>query len=482
MAKARIGRKVLCGILVLMTTVAYGAGERRSILADQQQVAVTIYNDDLALVRDQRKVPLDAGENQLAFRDVSARIRPETAILKNLDTPRGFGVIEQNFDYDLLTPAKLLEKYVGREVRVIRSHPQTGAETEVMAKVLAAGEGVVLKIGDRIETGVPGRIVFPDVPADLRDRPTLVTTLTSGATKDQRLELTYLTGGLSWRADYVAELGTGDDTLDLSGWVTLTNQSGVTYNEARLQLMAGDVNRVQEAFDLAPKRMLMAEAMAAPAPEEMQEEGVFEYHLYTLSRPTTLRENQTKQVSLLNAAEVPAKKSFELRGQDFYYAGPYEDPGARLKIGVWLEYENREKHGLGMPLPRGIVRVYKKDASGAPQFVGEDRIDHTPKNEKIRLNLGDAFDLTAERKQTDFKRLAATKRYEYVFESAYRITLRNAKKEKVTIKVIEPMPGDWEIVSENLMHTKDSAGTSVWNVPVAAEGEAVLEYRARVKY
>lgn len=468
-------------LATLLAPVAFAAEERRSTLDDQTAVAVTIYNDDLALIRDQRRVVLDLGENRLAFRDVSARIRPETALLKSLDGVKGFGVIEQNFDYDLLTPASLLNKYVGREVKVVRTHPQTGVESEVTATVLATSGGTVLKIGNQIETGIPGRIVFPDLPADLRDRPTLVTTVTSASTKPQQLELTYLSGGLSWRADYVALLAQNDATLDLSGWVTLTNQSGSTYRNARLQLLAGEVNRVQDYQNAVPAAMpVMARALEAKM--EMQEEGMLEYHLYTVPRPTTLRENQTKQVALLSAAAVPARKSFELRGQDYYYSGAYGDLGDKLKIGTWLEFDNREGSRLGMPLPKGVVRVYKEDAAGNPQFVGEDRIDHTPKNEKIRLKLGDAFDLTAVRKQTDFKKLSSFARFNYVFESAYRIVLRNAKSEKVVVKVVEPLPGDWEIVKESAPHVKESATTAVWTIAIPPEGETVLEYRARVKY
>jgi hypothetical protein len=459
---------------------AWAADERRSTLQDQQEVAVTIYNEDLALVRDQRLVTLEKGENILAFREVSARLRPETALLRSLTQPKGFSVIEQNFDFDLLTPQTLLEKYVGKRVQVVRVHPQTGAETAEDAVVLAASGGVVLQIGDRIETGVPGRLSYPDVPENLRDRPTLVIQLLSGTEKPQQLELAYLTGGLSWRADYVAELGARDDRLDLSGWVTLTNQSGATYRSARLQLVAGDVHRVRDELRLV--RPMAAEAAMAKAAPEMAEEALFEYHLYTLGRPTTLAENQTKQVALLSAPGGPVRKEFLLRGSDYYYSGSVGELGQKLKVGVFIEFDNREKAGLGLPLPKGTVRVYKQDAAGGAQFVGEDAIDHTPKNEKVRLKLGDAFDVTADKKQTDFKKLAGSGRYNYVFESAYRIELKNAKKEAVTVTVREPMPGDWEVLAESQPHAKAAAGTAVWQVAVPAEGTAVLSWRVRVRY
>jgi hypothetical protein len=454
--------------------------ERRTTLEDQRQVAVTIYNEDLALVKDVRRVTLERGEGRLAFREVSARMRPETALLRSLTDPAGLRVVEQNFDFDLLTPQQLLEKYVGRTVRVVRVHPTTGEETEVEAQVLAAGEGVVLRVGNRIEAGVPGRLVYPEVPANLRDRPTLVLTLASSSDRPQEVELSYLTGGLSWRADYVAELAAGDDKIDLSGWVTLTNQSGALYRDARLQLVAGDVHRVRE--EMAPARAFAVEkAMAEQAPG-MAEEALFEYHLYTLERPTTIAENQSKQVALLSAVGVPAVKEFILQGSDYYYTASVGDLGQKLKVGVFLEFENRDKAGLGLPLPKGVVRVYKKDSTGGAQFVGEDAIDHTPKNEKVRLRLGEAFDVTADKKQTDFRKLAGTGRFNYVFESAYQIVLKNAKAEAVTVKVVEPMPGDWEIVQESHPHRKEAAGAAVWQVTVPPEGEATLKYRVRVRY
>src|SRR3954470_3866775 len=227
--------------------------ELPSTLADQKSVAVTIYNENLALVKDTRSITLHAGENRLALREVSGRMRPETALLRSLSHPGALALVEQNFDFDLLTPAKLLEKYVGRTVRIVKTHPTTGAESIETATVLAANSGVVLKIGDRIETGMPGRIVYDGVPANLRDKPTLVTELLSSRPGPQTVELSYLSGGLAWKADYVAELNSADNALDLNGWVTLTNQSGTAYPQARLQLVAGDVNRVREEMRLASR-------------------------------------------------------------------------------------------------------------------------------------------------------------------------------------------------------------------------------------
>lgn len=469
--------------LALLPHIALAqTAEQRSTLADQREVAVTIYNENLALVKDQRRVQLKPGASALAFRDVSARMRPETALLRSVSAPGSLSVLEQNFDFDLLTPRKLLEKYVGQTVSVVRTNPATGAETTEQATVLAANDGVVLQIGQRIETGIPGRLVFGTVPANLRDRPTLVMSLENTAASAQEVELSYLTAGLAWKADYVVELNATDDKLDISGWVTLTNTSGASYRNARLQLVAGDVN--QAPPELAPRgrAVMMAASTMAKSSNDMAEESLFEYHLYTLARPTTIAENQTKQVALLSATGVPVRKELLLKGNDYYYQGQAGDLGQKLKLGVFVEFDNKESARLGMPLPKGVIRVYKKDAAGNAQFIGEDRVDHTPKGEKVRLKLGDAFDVTADKKQTDFKKLSGTGKYNAVYESAYEIVLKNAKKEAVVVTVQEPMPGDWQMVSASQPHTKGAANTAVWVVPVPAEGKAVLTYRTQVRF
>jgi hypothetical protein len=476
-------KKVTAAVALALCPLAHAAvQEKPSTLADQQSVAVTIYNENLALVKDQRRIGFDAGRNRLALREVSARMRPETALLRSLSHPGSLSLLEQNFDFDLLTPAKLLEKYVGRQVRVFRINPKSGEESFETATVLAATAGVVLRIGDRIETGLPGRIVYDGVPANLRDRPTLVSELDAARSGAQTVELSYLTGGLSWKADYVAELNAADTALDLNGWVTLTNQSGTAYPNARLQLVAGDVNRVPDELRVA-KAMLAQRAAAAEAPRnDMAQESLFEYHLYTLQRPTTISDNQTKQVALLAAQGVPVTKELVLQGSDYYYRTSVGGIGQKLKVGVFVQLENRESSRLGMPMPKGVVRVYKKDSAGNAQFVGEDRIDHTPKNETVRLKLGEAFDVTADKKQTDFKRREPTNRASYVFESAYEIVLRNAKKEAATVVVREPVPGDWTMLEQSQPHTKVAAGTAEWKVRVPAEGGTTLRYRVLVRY
>ncbi|MFT7228282.1 MAG: hypothetical protein ACI8PW_000867 [Methylophilaceae bacterium] len=469
---------VLTLSIISMSSLALeSSSELRSTLDDQKSVAVTIYNSNLALVKDVRNIKLDSGFNAIAMRDVSAQIRPETALLRSLNAPGSLSLLEQNFDYDLLSPAKMLEKYVGKSVTIVKTNPKTGAETLERATVLSANNGVVLKMGNRIETGLPGRIVYDNVPANLRDRPTLITQLKNSGKKSQTVELSYLTGGLGWKADYVAELNAKEDRLNLSCWVTLSNTSGASYKNAKLQLVAGDVNQVQRNIRRPMSKNMRADVMMSEAAAPMSEEGLLEYHLYSLDHPTTIAENQTKQVALLSASYIPAKKSLLLRGADYYYHSQYGAIGTKMKVDVFVSFDNKEEAKLGMPLPKGIMRVYKKDSRGNAQFVGEDAIDHTPKNEAIHLKLGSAFDVTADKKQTDFKKVSNRK-----YKTAFEITLKNAKKETITVTIQEPIGGDWRILSESAKHTKVNSRLAQWKIKVPAEGETKLTYRTIVKY
>ncbi|MGB1800218.1 MAG: DUF4139 domain-containing protein [Gammaproteobacteria bacterium] len=465
---------------LISTTSFANEAEKRTSLKDQKSVAVTIYNENLALIKDQRTIKLDKGFNLLAFRGVSAKMRAETALLRNLNKAE-LNVIEQNFDFDLLTPQKLLEKYVGKQVQIASMNPATGEEKIDTATILSTNQGVVVQIDDRIETNPRGRYIFDKLPENLRDQPTLVIQLNSSTAKPQDVELSYLSGGLSWKADYVAELNANDDKLDLVGWVTLNNTSGTSYNNAKLQLVAGDVNVVKNKFRKIARAEMAVMEMAADAPA-MQQESLFEYHLYSLNRPTTIADKQKKQVSLLSATQVPVNKEFLLQGSNYYYQSSYGDIGQKLKVGVFVEFKNKEKSGLGMPLPKGVVRVYKKDKSGNAQFIGEDNIDHTPKNEDVRLKLGDAFDITADKKQTSFKKRNAYGKYNYAYESSYQVKIKNAKSEAVTVVVREPIPGDWKIEAESHKHKKVAAGTAEWHIKVPAEASTTLEYTALVRY
>jgi hypothetical protein len=460
-------------ITALGATAAADTGEHVSTLGDQRAVGITIYNADLALIRDRRHLTLPKGESHLALRDVSAKIQPETALLTSITAPSRLNVIEQNFDYDLLSPQKLLEKYVGRDVDVVR-FDRNGERRVERARVMSTNGGVVLRYADRIETSVNGTLSFPALPPDLRDRPTLVTDLANGSDGAQDVELTYLSGGLSWKADYTALLSANDDRVDLHGLITLQNASGTEYRDAVVQLVAGDVNVVQN--QLKQIGAVRSSADVFGISNRPTEQALFEYHLYTLPRRTTIADNQTKQVELLSAPGVAVTKTLELRGQPYYYGTTAVDLGQRLKVGTYVTFRN-QGGALGVPLPKGAVRVYKRDGSGTAQFVGSDAIDHTPKNETVRLHLGDSFDVTASKKQTDYKSLGGT-----VHESAYEIVLRNAKPAAETVQVVEPIPGDWTMLASSARYEKTSASTATWSLRVPAEGSTTLTYRVRVKF
>ncbi|HYN78948.1 MAG TPA: DUF4139 domain-containing protein, partial [Lamprocystis sp. (in: g-proteobacteria)] len=443
----------------------------------QQALAVTIYNDDLALVKDLRQLTLVQGENRLAWRNVSGQIRPETALLTAASGAPKVTLLEQNFDFDLLTPQSLLKKYIGRRVQAIRT-ADDGTRTTEDATVLATNDGVVLRYADRIETGVVGHLAFPDLPADLRDQPTLVLHLDAAPAGAGAFELSYLTGGLGWAADYVANLAADGNAMDLNGWVTLTNESGVTYRQARVQLVAGEVNQVQPAPP--PQRAMRAMAMDG-APPMPQEEVLDEYHLYTLPRLTDIGNHQTKQVALLSAPGVPVTRALVVRGQPYSYQAQSADGWTKVPVASTLNFTN-QGGSLGVPLPKGVVRVYSKDSRGNAQFIGEDEIDHTPKNETVTLKLGESFDVTVRRKQTQFNKLAGTSAYNYAYEAAFEMEIKNAKADAVTVKVIEEIPGDWKMAQESQPSTKEASNLASWQVQVPADGATTLTWRTQVKH
>ena len=443
----------------------------------QKAIAVTIYNADLALVKDLRTLSLAQGENRLAWRNVSVQIRPETALLNETTGKLPVAMLEQNFDFDLLTPQSLLKKYVGRGVRVIRTN-DAGERTVEEATVLAANDGVVLRYPDRIETDVVGHLAYPDVPANLRDLPTLVLHLDAPAAGEGAFELSYLTSGLSWKADYVADLAPEAGTIDLNGWVTLTNASGIPYRKALVQLVAGEVHQVAEAMPAPPLARGMAMAQEAAMPRE---ESLDQYHLYTLPRPTDIGNNQTKQVALLSAPRVPVVRELVVRGQSYTYRAQSADGWTKLPVASMLSFVNKDG-SLGIPLPKGVVRVYSKDSRGNAQFVGEDAIDHTPKGETVKLKLGESFDVTARRKQSSFKKLSGTSAFNYAFEVGFEMELKNARAEPVTVKVLDELPGEWTMIRTSQPHTRESASLASWQVQVPAEGSANLTWLAQVRF
>jgi hypothetical protein len=479
MGERHVFVKKLALSCVLLVAVAQplGAdpGERVSSIADQERVNVTIYNGTMALVHDRRRVSLQSGDNRIAWRDVSANMDATSAILSDLTAPGAANIVEQNFNFDLLKPQTVLDKYVGRQVVVIHPNAQKGSPGRETATLLSDNDGVVLQYADRVETDLQNGsyIVYPSIPGDLRDRPTLVLDVDSARPGEQTLDLAYLTGGLAWHADYVGVVDPSEKFMELHGLVTLSNTSGTTYRDAHMQLVAGNVNSPYVAPPLGSEQGVPNGAYQPP-PQFVQE-NYFEYHLYTLQRTTTIANNQTKQVSLLSARHIPITKTLELRGSDSYYSSPTADLGADLKVGVYETFTNKGGD-LGIPLPGGNVRLYKNDSGGTSQFLGADTIDHTPRNEEVRLHLGDSFDVTANKKQTEFHG-----NNNCTYDSSYQIIVKNAKTEPVDVEVIEPLPGDWSIAAENIRHVKSSSATATWTVHVPADSHSTLTYTARVK-
>ena len=425
---------------------------------------VTIYNENLALVQDVRDLDIAQGRQRLEFKDVSSAIRPETVSL----AADGVAIVEQNFDYDLLTPSKLMEKAVGQEVQIVRTNPGNGQEITETATVLAANEGVVLKIGDRIEVlrddGVPTRVIFAKVPDNLRARPTLSVTVDSDHAGNRPATLSYLTTGLAWRADYVALFDEKNSKLDLQGWITLTNQSGTSFEGARTQLVAGNVQLggSDNADDQTPdENATQAGTEAHTGPGQ----ALGDYYIYTLPERTTIAQNQTKQVSFLDALGVTAHKVYQ------FNLGGFESAENPASAAVVVDFANSTAGGLGAGLPAGTIRVYQRDQAGDPKFVGENQIGHTPQGSELAVKIGDAFDVTV---QPTLVSTEAVNKHRTRYSMSYLI--RNARAEPVTVELRQG--GLWgrdaTVTKESLPGRRIDASTLGYSVPVAANGETTL--------
>jgi len=475
---------VIMSLVGLLLPVQFFGQERpksqESTIADQRGIAITIYNSNLGLVRDTRQITLPIGNSEVKFMDVSAQINAATVHIQSITNPNAVSVLEQNYEYDLLNPQKLLDKYVGKTVTLVLKRLENGTEKlePKQATLLANNnnqqvwqiEGQIVINPDNIAS-----INFPNLPETLIARPTLMWELNNTVAGPQTIEASYLTGGINWSSDYVVVLNKDEKLADLNGWVTVNNNTGSEYRNAQLQLVAGTVNRAQQP-NAVP--MMAGRGQVQKAEQQFQEESLLEYHLYSLDRKTTIKNNETKQISLLSGSGINTTKEYTLVGQQYFFRG-YNAPGQPVKqsVGVYLSFANSEKNKLGMPLPAGVIRVYKADSKGGQQFVGEDRIDHTPKDETIRIKLGEAFDIVSERIQKDFKNLAQN-----LYEYEYEITIRNHKNEAINVVVNEPIGGDWEMLRSTIPATKTSAFSARFDVPVPANGETKLNYRVRVKY
>jgi len=481
MLSSNIARRLMLALVLAGLAFAATALAQTTVTTteqNQKELAVTVYNSNVALVRDVRRLQLPAGTLDLRFMDIAAQVNPATVHIVSLTAPKELTVLEQNYEYDLLSPQKLLQKYVGKELTLIRTRMENNSEREeaVHATLLALNEGPVWKVGNEIITGIgTDRYVFPDLPENLYSKPTLVWLLENRKAGEQSVEASYLTNGVNWNADYVLTVGADQKAADLNGWVTIVNASGTAFRNALLQLVAGELHRTVQAQEALGRAMAMK---AVPAAPQFAEEAISEYHLYTLERRTNIRDNETKQISLLASTGLKIDKVFQVNNQPYYFRSS-QAPGQPIKqpVEVHIKFKNSEDNSLGIPLPAGTVRVYQGDSRGRVQFIGEDRIGHTPKDETVNLYVGNAFDVVAERKQTDYQRLGPQ-----TFEMAYEISLRNHKPEPITVEVNEPIGGDWQILQSSFKFEKTAAFAARFTVPVPADGESVLTYRVRVRW
>ncbi len=433
----------------------------------RKSLDVTVYNDNLALVREVRGVELPSGTSTLEFRGVPAQIEPRSLLIGE---ETGVRVIEQNYEFDLLSREKILEKYVGRDLAWIQEDGR-----RIPGRLLGMAAGPVFEVDGQVVFDVPGRLALPALPENLRARPTLVWLLDAGRGGTVDLEASYLTRGVSWSADYVLQLDQQGERAGLQAWVSIDNQCGATFEGARLLLVAGTINQVQP--QVRQLSMRGKEMLAMPDEAGLTEEALYDYHLYTLPGTTMLKDAQIKQLSLFGAADIGVKRRYRVVAAPFWYQAARVRQKAEQQVETCLVFQNSQDNGLGIPLPAGVVRVYGQAKSGARQLLGEDRLGHTPRDEKIELRLGVAFDLVAERTQTDYRRVA-----DNVHESGFRIALRNRKEEAVTIEVSERAGGDWRVLESSHPYEKRSATELVFELPVPAGGETVLSYRLQVTY
>lgn len=436
--------------------------------AQERKLSITVYNSNLALVEDTRTETLTSGRQTIEFKDVSPQIRPETVALSGA----GIGIVEQNFDYDLLSPDTLMEKAVGQQIRIVRTNPATGAQTTETATVLAVNNGVVLQIGDRIEVlrddGIPTRVIFDRVPPNLRARPTLSVTVDAASAGPRVTRLSYLTTGLSWKADYVALFDEKAGKLDLQGWITLTNTSGAAFENADVQLVAGNINLVRSEQEYWQQQQWARQARGQrqAGVEGGAQGGVADYYLYPLAERTTVAQNQTKQVGFLDVAGVAAVKKYQ------YRAGGFQSLDEPQSADVVLQFANSSGGGLGAQLPGGIIRVYMRDANGDPKFIGENHIDHTPRGSELSVKTGEAFDVTV---QPTLVKMEKVSTWRSRYSMSYLV--RNARGEPATVQVVQPgLWRDGKVVTESAPSKRLNASTLAWDVVVPANGETILTF------
>ncbi len=477
-------RLALAALAALLAVPTSAQSPTVSTPETREDVSLTVYNGGFAVVREVRPLVLQRGVTTLRFEGVPAQIDPTSLSLVSLTEPGGLSVLEQNYQYNLIGTRSVLDAAVGQRVRLVR---QFGEQTVIEEGVLLStpSQGRIIQLDDgRILVDPQGTIELLTRPEGLLSRPSLLWRLASERGGEHRVEARYLTEGMAWKADYVAVVNEAETEVDVTGWVTLTNNSGASYPAASLQLIAGDVRRVQpqRAVLLGMAAREEMDAMAAPAPPS--QEAFFEYHLYTFPTPTTIEENETKQLELLSAAEVGTRRRLVVDASGQYF--PFyrrSRPGAggatnETAAAVVLEVENAESNNMGMPLPQGTVRVYKSDRRGNLQFLGEDRIEHTPRGETLKLYIGDAFDVVATRREVSQRRISDRER-----EIVVEVEVRNRKEVPAEVDVVERVFwGEWEITESSLPHERIDSRTAQFTVRLAADETETVRYTARMRY
>ncbi len=492
----------LFSLLLSIFTITSLVPAQQQTAGERSSVDLTVYNSNMALIREERPIVFVKGLNHIIVPDIPATIDGTSLHFASLTDPMSVKILEQNYQYDLVHQAKLLEKYVGKEIEFIRLDEATKKEYTVSAKLLATGwqpqpqygggQGyvysgqMIVEIGGKVEIGPPGRIELPSLSEGLILKPQLEWLVNASRDGQQKTEISYIANGITWDCDYVALLDAKDTKLDLTGWVTLTNNSGTTFRNAGLKLVAGDVNRVQEQRGGFANKMAL-QSMADAAAPQFQQKELFEYKLYALQRHTDLADAETKQIELTSGHDIASKKIFIYDGMDDSWRMYYGNAAYRTqesfgqqsnkKVGVFVTFRNDDKSGLGIPLPKGKVRVYKKDDDGKEQFIGEDQIDHTPKDEEVKLYLGNAFDIVGERKQTNFRTVVSG----HIIEESFEIKLRNHKAEPVEVQVYEhPWRwSEWDIVKQSADWTKVDQTTIRFPVKLAKDEEKTVSYTIR---
>jgi hypothetical protein len=446
--------------------------------SESKNVSVTVYNQNFGIVREVRNLTLKDGINYLRFEDVAEKIDPTTVSFKSLTAPDSVAVVEQNYQYDVLNAATVLNKSVGKKMTVkhYSSDGRATTDTGVLLAPPHQAANLMIKTDGGVVLNATGEVEISELPSGMVPKPSLLWKLMCQKAGEHSGEIAYQTVGLNWHCDYVATVDGAETKTDLNGWVTIDNKSGASYKHAALQLLAGDVNLAKHAngnFEHTDRYTFF------PSPPLFQEQSFSEYHLYTLNDRPDLNDKETKQISLFNADNIGAKKKYIFDSETALYIPVSESDDERLqKVAVKLEVQNSKDNGLGMPLPKGRVRIFKKDKDGALQLIGEDDIDHTPVDEKVRLKLGDSFDLVALHKETN--RIAASNKNKHL-RASYEITLRNHKKTDVTIDCIEHVSGQWKITDSSRPYVKKSAKIFEFTVPVPAGGEATVAYTIDIK-